>query len=294
MIQRESHFQYLLALAVAGQVSETEMAELMEHKANCSSCSQRMVEMESVNLQMFVTLAAQVKKTRVSSRMQERFLVRAAHSGVRMAAPSSGFRHSYFLHFAALLLAVCLFSGLSWRQVMQSPLRRTLDSTTSVKTATAPKLSAMADIDMVLLEAPSVRRSANGPPHPKHPAPGKTSSLPAFAMAEDSRVATPAQFRLDPAFFSNQSKAIKTEAKLRSLEDLPIGHLGTRGAGLETSFFTPAISNPTTSGALDQRVFHYRATLASVSLQDDQAVFGLNPRVREFLLSEPLDSTRFR
>ncbi len=288
MIQRESHFEYLATLAVAGQISDTEMEELAEHTAGCSSCSQRIAEMEFTSLQLFLTLAPQIKKRRISSRMQERFLIRAAYSGARMAAPSSSFRHSNFLHLAALLVAICLVTGLSWKRITQTPSRRSFDGTAPVTIAAPVELPAMADSGPVPSEPPVAGRSINGPTRRSHHASSKASILPLPGTHEESRIAAQPLFRLDAALFSSQSAAVSAEPKLSHFKDIAAGNFSPRGVGLGPSFFTSAIWSSKASSTPDQRVFHYSATLASISLQDDQAVFGLKPRMRDLSFSNTL------
>ena len=294
MIQRENHFQYLAALAVAGQISDIELEELVEHTASCGACSQRMVEMESTNFQLFLTLAAQIKQPKVSSRMQERFLIRAANSGVPMAAPSSGFRHSNFLHCAALLVAVCLFSGLGWRQATRGSLRQPPESTTSGKSAASAQLLGTANSGLVLSKAPVVRRAVNGPTRRNHHAASRATILPSFGMGKEPRVAARTLFHFNDAFVPNQPRNINSGAKIGILRDVSGGYFSPRGEGLKPSFSTQAIWSSNAGGVQNQPVFHYRTALASVSLQDDQAVFGLKPRVRDLSFSNMLDSNRSR
>jgi hypothetical protein len=292
MIQRERRFQYLVALAVAGQMSDAEFEELSEHMANCSSCSQRMAEMEPTNLQLFLTLAAQVKGPRFSSKMQERFLIRAAQSGVPMAAPSSGFQRSTFLHFAALLVAACLFSGLGWRHLTHSSLERTNGSSSPMKIAARLQISTKESPNSAILEVPVVDRSINR--RCNCHAPDYAATLSSFATDKESRVVPRSLFRLDPAFFPSQPRAINTEARLRGLQHLTVECCSSMGAGLTPRFPVPIVPDSSMNDGLNNRIFRYSATLASISLQDDQAVFGLTPRVRDISFSSTLDSNRPR
>lgn len=250
--------------------------------------------MESANLQLFMTIAAQTKNPRVSSRMRERFLIRAGHHGARIAAPSLGLLHSDFLHFAALLIAICLFSGLGWRQFTQGSFRLDHNSTTPATIVIPEQLSAIADRGLVLSKAPIAGHSSSRAIRRNHDAPSTASILPSSATGEESHVAARTLLQLDTAFFPSQPRTRTAAAKLGTLRDVPVGYFSRRGGGLEPSSSTSAIWNPPSNRVPNQRVFHYSATLASISLQDDQAIFGLKPRVRDISLSDTLDSTRSR
>jgi anti-sigma factor RsiW len=294
MIQQERHFQYLIALAVSGQISGAELEELSEHMANCSSCSQRMAEMESTNFQLFLTLAADIKKARVSSKMRERFLMSAAHAGAILSAPSPGFQRSSRLHFAAFLVAVCLIAGMGWRRATERSLRRTIGTTLQVEIPLPAQLSSAAGLSGLALPATLVaERSLTGPHHNRR-AYSKATTLPAFAMSAESRVVARPLFRLDSAFSLNQPRAIDNDSRPSNLQDVASDYLHPRGADTTPRFSTPTIWSSGMGGDPNQRVFRYSATLASISVQDDQAVFGLKPRVRDISLSNALGSIRPR
>jgi hypothetical protein len=292
MIQRESHFEYLIALAVAGQISDTELEELLDHTATCTSCSQLMSEMESTNFQLFLTLAAQIKKPRISSRMRERFLIRATRSGVVMPAPSSGIQRSHLVHFAALLIAVCLFVGMGWRHITGRSSERTTGSAPVMRLEAARQISSAARRDFAAPEVSVAEVATNGRRNRRSP--GRSASLPSPAPGDGPRIAVRPLFRLNTSLFPSGPDGLNAVAKPSGLQHLTAEYFSPRGLGLEPNFSTPAVWNSTASDVLSQHVFRYRATLASVSLQDDQAVFGLKPRVRDLTFSNTLDSAHSR
>ncbi len=113
MTLNHAHFEMLCALAASGQLTETELAQLQAHSANCPACSDRLSELSQLGAQLFCTHALALPRQKLPKEMLERFIDRANRDGVPLRARASavglsGAGAGMALLFAVLTVAVTL------------------------------------------------------------------------------------------------------------------------------------------------------------------------------------------
>jgi hypothetical protein len=82
MMADHTQFEVLCALAASGQLTSSELAELHAHSQNCSSCSERVLEMTQISAQLFCAHAVNQPSVRMPKEMLERFIARANNEGI--------------------------------------------------------------------------------------------------------------------------------------------------------------------------------------------------------------------
>ena len=140
MTVKHSHFEVLCALAASRQLTSSELAELHAHSEGCSSCSDRLVEMEQVSAELFCARISNQSRIRMPKGMVERFTARANSEGVPLIprAASGGFGGSAAT--VAFLLAMLLISAtLHFGSLRRSADETVRDNTASVSTPISDK-----------------------------------------------------------------------------------------------------------------------------------------------------------
>jgi hypothetical protein len=90
MTTNHIYFEAMCALAVSGQLTKTEHAELRAHSEQCVLCRNRLVEMRQSGFQLFLARAFKTPSKRLPKGMQERFAARAISEGIPLTSRSAG------------------------------------------------------------------------------------------------------------------------------------------------------------------------------------------------------------
>ena len=104
-------FEILCALAVSGQLTKTESAELSEHAEHCVLCRNRLVEMRRVGIQLFLARAFKTRSKQLPKGVQERFAARAISEGIPLSSRSTGVGFSALGLVTVLLVALLLVAA---------------------------------------------------------------------------------------------------------------------------------------------------------------------------------------
>ena len=117
-LNSHEHYEELCALAVSGEVSRTDLADLKAHLETCPSCRSLADDFTQIGAQGLSVLAAKRSQCQIPSGMTQRFMARARSEGIEMSretAPRVMKRSRTVLvaamgAVAAVVLMVCILT----------------------------------------------------------------------------------------------------------------------------------------------------------------------------------------
>src|SRR5208282_4197451 len=83
-LNSHEHYEELCALAVSGQVSQPDLADLKAHLESCASCRGFADDFTQLSAQSLSMLAAKRSQCQIPSGMTQRFIARARSEGIEM------------------------------------------------------------------------------------------------------------------------------------------------------------------------------------------------------------------
>ncbi len=89
-LNSHEHYEELCALAVSGEVSHTDLADLKAHLETCPSCRGLADDFTQISAQGLSILAAKRSQCQIPSGMTQRFIARARSEGVEMSRGTAG------------------------------------------------------------------------------------------------------------------------------------------------------------------------------------------------------------
>jgi anti-sigma factor RsiW len=208
MIQDEKHFEILMALAVAGQLSDAELLELEQHATHCSSCVHRKSEMEAASRQLFLLNALKNRLPSTPAGMQERFLMRAIDAGVPLTLPPAGFSYPNVFRSASIAVALLIILSVGWKTVIDRHATVTkafADAPNAI--ASAPAISAASIAGRNADSYLAVSRTVKKQHHRPRPSQVQTQ-LSASISSEGNQADGEHFFTLTPAFFPRNATMI--------------------------------------------------------------------------------------
>src|SRR5260370_31822252 len=84
-LNSHEHYEELCALAVSGQASQPDLADLKAHLETCPSCRGLADDFTQLSAQSLSTLAAKRLQCQIPSGMMQRFIARARSEGIEMS-----------------------------------------------------------------------------------------------------------------------------------------------------------------------------------------------------------------
>ena len=124
-LNSHEHYEELCALAVSGQASEPDLADLKAHLETCLSCRCIADDFTEVSAQGLSMLAAKRSQCQIPSGMTQRFIARARSEGIEMslrtaAKPTKHNRISVLAAMGALAAVLLIVGILTIREIHPS------------------------------------------------------------------------------------------------------------------------------------------------------------------------------
>ena len=118
------HLEYemLCAFAALGELSDAELSDLTAHVEACSSCRQRLAEMEAASYTYFVRHAAKATGAGILPGMQQRFEERAASMGIPVREEGAALPGNRLISLALSVVLLSVAAQVGWKVL--SPLFR--------------------------------------------------------------------------------------------------------------------------------------------------------------------------
>jgi hypothetical protein len=299
MIHDEKHFEILMALAVAGQLSDAELLELEQHATHCSSCVRRKSEMEAASRQLFLLNALKNKSLRTPAGMQERFLMRAIDAGVPLNLPPAGFSYPNVFRTASIAVALLIILSVGWKAVTDrhAPVTKPFANVpNAIESAPAISTASIAgrNADSYLAVSRPVKRQHHRPRSSQ-----VQTQLPTSVSSEGNQADGKPFFTLTPAFFPRNAMLIGAAGGIPRVfntvaADYFISSNDSPRKLPMLNISGPTLWNVSEQQSSNQRVFHYNATLASLSFLDYPSEFKSEVRVPGLSIHNAFNPIRFR
>ena len=115
-LNSHEHYEELCALAVTGQASQPDLADLKAHLESCPSCRSLADDFTQVGAQGLSMLAARRSQCQIPSGMTQRFVARARSEGIEMSreTPAGTIKRNWAVPLAAIgaVAAAVLIAGI--------------------------------------------------------------------------------------------------------------------------------------------------------------------------------------
>lgn len=115
MIHDHKFYEMQSALAAIGQLTDTELADLEHHATSCASCHECIADMAEMSRELFLMQARRMKSRGTPAGMQERFIERAASTGISVNRSTSTPFDPRFVHVAVIAVVLAVATSLSWK-----------------------------------------------------------------------------------------------------------------------------------------------------------------------------------
>jgi hypothetical protein len=296
MIHDEKHYEILAALAVAGQLADTELLELEQHAIRCSSCTRRIAEMEATSRRLFMLNALKSKALSTPAGMQERFSICAINAGVPLSRRPLAFIHPMAFRLASVIALMVVLSVV-WKIVSEKA------STAAKVTVNPPTASGRAPIVRATSTVNRKEYLAVSQPAKRRPLKTHTTQmqthLVTFNSSEGNRAHRKALFTLNPTLFPGNGTTIGALSSIPNRFRVAAAGNFTLGAALSPKSSVSRTSVPSLWDISDQkesgqRVFYYNSTVAFLSFLDYQSDFKPKTHAPDFFIYSAGNPTRSR
>jgi hypothetical protein len=115
MIHDHKFYEMQGALAATGQLTDAELTELEQHAVNCASCHECIVDMAEMSREFFLMQTRRMSRRGTPAGMQERFLERAASTGIPVSRSTSTLFDPRLARIAVIAALLAISISLSWK-----------------------------------------------------------------------------------------------------------------------------------------------------------------------------------